>query len=294
MKRVIVAAAGVSLLWGSGWLFIKLGVSSFPPFLFAGVRGVLAGLILLAAQRWQGQRLPGREQLLPMIGIGILLTGVSNGFTFWGQQRISSSLAALTWCAMPFFTAIFSHFLIPGQHLNQWRVLGLLAGFSGVWLVLSTQHLDLGTGATAGKIAIICSALIWAFSLVMNKRLLPDANSTMMTGVQLLAGGLFLVPLGVLTEKTAAMQFSLISVLDFLMMLFGQGIIAYLCYYYLLSKVSATSVAMLSFVTPTIAVILGVLLLGETPYWQMGAGLMLVAVGIVTVNMIGQRERVTT
>jgi len=294
LKRVIVAAAGVSLLWGSGWLFIKLGVSSFPPFLFAGVRGVLAGLILLAAQRWQGQRLPGREQLLPMIGIGILLTGVSNGFTFWGQQRISSSLAALTWCAMPFFTAIFSHFLIPGQHLNQWRVLGLLAGFSGVWLVLSTQHLDLGTGATAGKIAIICSALIWAFSLVMNKRLLPDANSTMMTGVQLLAGGLFLVPLGVLTEKTAAMQFSLISVLDFLMMLFGQGIIAYLCYYYLLSKVSATSVAMLSFVTPTIAVILGVLLLGETPYWQMGAGLMLVAVGIVTVNMIGQRERVTT
>ena len=294
MKRVIVAAAGVSLLWGSGWLFIKLGVSSFPPFLFAGVRGVLAGLILLAAQRWQGQRLPGREQLLPMIGIGILLTGVSNGFTFWGQQRISSSLAALTWCAMPFFTAIFSHFLIPGQHLNQWRVLGLLAGFSGVWLVLSTQHLDLGAGATAGKIAIICSALIWAFSLVMNKRLLPDANSTMMTGVQLLAGGLFLVPLGVLTEKTAAMQFSLISVLDFLMMLFGQGIIAYLCYYYLLSKVSATSVAMLSFVTPTIAVILGVLLLGETPYWQMGAGLMLVAVGIVTVNMIGQRERVTT
>jgi len=294
LKRVIVAAAGVSLLWGSGWLFIKLGVSSFPPFLFAGVRGVLAGLILLAAQRWQGQRLPGREQLLPMIGIGILLTGVSNGFTFWGQQRISSSLAALTWCAMPFFTAIFSHFLIPGQRLNQWRVLGLLAGFSGVWLVLSTQHLDLGTGATAGKIAIICSALIWAFSLVMNKRLLPDANSTMMTGVQLLAGGLFLVPLGVLTEKTAAMQFSLISVLDFLMMLFGQGIIAYLCYYYLLSKVSATSVAMLSFVTPTIAVILGVLLLGETPYWQMGAGLMLVAVGIVTVNMIGQRERVTT
>jgi drug/metabolite transporter (DMT)-like permease len=60
----------------------------------------------------------------------------------------------------------------------------------------------------------------------------------------------------------------------------------------LLSKVSATAVSMLSFVTPSIAVVLGVVLLGETPYWQMGPGLLLVAAGIVMVNMLGQRERV--
>lgn len=293
MQAIIAAAAGIALLWGSGWLFIKLGVSSVPPFLFAGVRGILAGLILLALVRRQRQTWPGRRELLLLVGVGILMTGVCNGLTFWGQARLTSSTAALVYCGMPFFTAIFSHFLLANQKLNTVRVTGLLLGFAGVWLVLSTQHLDASAGATDGKVAMILSALLWALSLVLNKRLLPNTNSIMMTGVQLLAGGLFLTPLGLLTESTAGIHITLITVLDFLMLLFGQGVLAYLCYYYLLSKVSATSVALLSFVTPTIAVILGVVLLGERPYWQMAAGLVLVAAGILTVNLLGQRERAT-
>jgi len=270
---------------------MKLALGSIPPFLLAGVRGAIAGLILIVLVRWKGTPWPPPRETKLMLAIGVLMLGVSNGITFWGQSRLSSSTAALVWCAMPFFTAIFSHFLAPGQRLNQWRILGLLIGFSGVWLILSSQHLDLGTGATAGKIAIVVSSMIWALSLVLNKRLLPDADSATMTGVQLLAGGMFLVPLGIVTESVGAIQVTPTSIFAFLMLLVGQGVVAYLCYYYLLSKVSATAVSMLSFVTPAIAVFLGVMLLGESPYWQMFAGLGLIAVGILTVNMLGQRER---
>ena len=290
MQSIAAAAAGVSLLWGSGWLFMKLGTTSFPPFLFAGARNALAGLLLLAIVYVQRQRVP-RRQLATMVGLGIVMTGVSNGFTFWGQQRISSSLAALVWCATPFLTAAFSHVFLPGQKLNVWRVGGLLIGLSGVWLVLSTQHLDVGAGVTAGKVAILIASVIWALGLVLNKRWLPETDSILMTGVQLAGGAAYLVPLGLVTESTANMQITPLSVFVFLMMLFGQGCLGYLCYYYLLARVSPTSVSLLSFVTPTIAVVLGVVLLGETLYWQMGAGLLLVAVGIVTVNMLGQRER---
>jgi drug/metabolite transporter (DMT)-like permease len=293
LRRIVAAALGVSLLWGSGWMFMKLGTSSFPPFLLAGTRGVLAGIILLAIVRWQRQRLPQRGDLIVMALVGVLMTGVSNGITFWGQARLSSSLAALVWCIMPFFTAIASHFLVPGQRLNQWRIMGLLLGLSGVWLILSTQHLDGSAATSEGKAAIVIAAALWALSLVLNKRLLSGADSTLMTGVQLLTGGVFLLPLSMATEKAMTVQITPGSVAVFLMMLFGQGIIAYLCYYYLLSKVSATAVSMMSFVTPSIAVILGVLLLGEVPYWQMGAGLLLVTAGIITVNMLGQQERVT-
>jgi drug/metabolite transporter (DMT)-like permease len=291
LQGIIGAALAVSLLWGSGWLFMKVSMTSFPPFLFAGVRGVLAGLVLLALVRWQGQKWPRRRDLAPMIAVGVLMTGVSNGITFWGQARISSSLAALVWCSMPFFTAIFSHFLLAGQKLNAWRVGGLLLGFSGVWLVLNTQQLDVGAGVTEGKVAVMVSAALWALALNLNKKLLPGANAMMMTGVQLLAGGVFLVPLSLLTERGAAVNVTPVSTLVFLIMLFGQGVTAYYCYYYLMSKVSPTSVALLSFVTPSIAVVLGVILLGEAPYWQMGAGLALVAAGILIVNMLGQREQ---
>jgi drug/metabolite transporter (DMT)-like permease len=291
VRRIVAAALAVSLLWGSGWLFMKLGVASFPPFLLAGVRGALAGLILVAFVRWKGTAWPVRRDLRLMLAIGVLMLGISNGITFWGQSQLSSSTAALVWCAMPFFTAIFSHVLLAGQRLNTWRLLGLVLGFSGVWLILSSQQMDLGAGAAAGKIAIVVSSMIWALSLVLNKRFLPDADSATMTGVQLLAGGLFLVPVGLVAESTAAIQITPTSIFAFLMLLIGQGVVAYLCYYYLLSKVSATGVSMLSFVTPAIAVFLGVVLLGEQPYWQMYAGLALIALGIITVNMLGQRVR---
>ncbi len=294
MRRTIAAALAVSVLWGSGWLFMKLSMASFPPFLFTGVRGVLAGLILLAIVRRQRRAWPPRHELTPMIAIGVLMTGVSNGITFWGQARISSSLAALVWCSMPFFAAIFSHMLLDGQRLTVQRVGGLLLGFCGVWLVLSKQQLDVGDGATAGKAAIVIAAVLWALSLVLNKRALPRADAAMMTGVQLLAGGAFLLPLSAVVERGAPVSLTPASALVFFIMVFGQGVIAYLSYYYLMSKVSPTSVALLSFVTPTLAVILGVILLNETPYWQMAVGLALVAAGITVVSILPQQRRAIT
>jgi drug/metabolite transporter (DMT)-like permease len=290
-RNVSAAAVGVSLLWGSGWLFMKLGVTAFPPFWFCAVRGILAGVILIAIVRVQGKQLPARTVMWPMVVGGILLTGVSNGFTFWGQAHLSSSLAALVWCSMPFFTAIFSHFLLADQKLNAWRITGLLMGFSGVALILSAQHVTTSAGTAVGVAAIIISSVIWALALVLNKRWLPGADATTMTGVQMLAGGMFLLPLAMATESTAAVQVTPLSIFVFMMMLFGQGIVAYFCYYYLQTKVAPTNVALLSFVTPTIAVFLGVVLLNETPYWQMFAGLLAVAAGIITVNMMGQPQR---
>jgi drug/metabolite transporter (DMT)-like permease len=287
----MAAAVAVSLFWGSGWLFMKVSMANFPPFLFSGVRGVLAGIVLLAIVRWQGHKWPARRDLWPMIAIGVLMTGLSNGIIFWGQARISSSLAALVWCSMPFFTAIFSHFLLAGQKLNPWRIGGLLLGFAGVWLVLSTQQLDVGAGVMEGKIAVLVSAAMWALALNLNKKLLPNANAMMMTGMQLLAGGVFLLPVSLLAEHGAAITITPISSLVFLIMLFGQGVTAYYCYYYLASKVSPTSVGLLSFVTPSIAVVLGVILLREPLYWQMGVGLALVAAGIIVVNTLDQRQR---
>lgn len=292
MANVIVAALTVSVLWGSGWLFMKLGVSNFPPLLFAGARDLLAGVVLVAFLRLRGQALPAKGDLRPMIGIGAVMLGIGNGITYWGQSHLSSSTAALVWCAMPFFTAVFSHFLLPGQQFDRWRIAGLVVGFLGVWLVISSRQVNAGVDAMWAKVALIFSSMLWAICLVLNRKYLPRADSTTMTGVQLLAGGIFLTPLGLLTANSGNTSFTPLSISVFLVMVFGQGIIAYVAYYYLMSKVSPTSLSMLSFVTPTIAVILGVLLMHETAYWQMGAGLASVAAGIVLANVFGKQRRI--
>jgi drug/metabolite transporter (DMT)-like permease len=289
--NVAIAAITVCLLWGSGWLFMKLGVTSFPPLLFAGARDLLAGAVLVAILRLRGRVFPRGAELQKMCAIGAVMLGVSNGITYWGQSRLSSSTAALVFCAMPFLTAIFSHFLLAGQRLDRWRIGGLIIGFLGVWLVVSSRQSSAGSEANAAKLALLCSATIWACCLVLNKKLLPGADSTTMTGVQLLAGGILLTPLGLLTVNSTNVHITPSSISVFLIMVFGQGIIAYVAYYYLMSRVSPASLSMTSFVTPSIAVVLGIVLLHETAYWQMGVGLAAVAAGIIVANVLSRQRR---
>ena len=116
------AAAGVCLLWGSGWLLVKITLSSFPPCIFAGLRGFLAGIFLLGFARWRRLERPSRGQLKTMFAIGLLMAGISNGLTFGGQKYIAASHAALLFASMPFFAATFGHLFLRGERMTLWDI----------------------------------------------------------------------------------------------------------------------------------------------------------------------------
>ncbi len=290
--RAFLAAAGVCLLWGSGWLLIKLGVESFPPFLFAGVRGVLAAALLLAVAAWRRLRWPPAGELSRMFSIGLLMTGLSNGLVYWAGQYIPSAMSALLFTGMPFFTAAFAHVLLPGERVNLWRLVGLSIGLGGVWLVLSERLVGGQSGSMAGELAVVLSAAVWALCLVLNRKLLRGVYGTVMTGVQLLSGSALLLLVGLLAESFDQIRITPLSVSVFVSMVVGQGCVAYFLYYWLMAHVGPTALSLTSFVTPTIAVILGVVLLGESAGWRMVAGLLTVGVGIWVVNVLGQRRAV--
>ena len=279
------AAAGVCVLWGSGWLLVKMTLSSFPPCIFAGLRGFLAGVFFLVFARWRGLGQPSKGQLKTMFAIGLLMAGVSNGLTFWGQKYLAASHAALLFASMPFFAAIFGHLFLRGERITLWRLAGLAIGFGGVWLVLRDRFHGLAAEGLLSQMALIGASVTWALGLVLNKLLLKGANSTVMTGVQLFAGSLFLLLVsGVMGESWSDVQISPQSISLFLVTLIGQGCIAYLLYYWVMVRVSPTILALTSFVSPTIAAVLGVLILDEPGSWQMGVGLLAIGMGILIVN----------
>src|SRR5215212_10887524 len=91
-------------IWGSTWLFIKLGLADLPPFTFAGVRFVIAAIILFAFIRIRHIELPrARRDWLLLAITGILSFGLNYGLVFWGEQHISSGLAALLQATTPAF-----------------------------------------------------------------------------------------------------------------------------------------------------------------------------------------------
>src|SRR5512138_1439665 len=97
-------------IWGSTWLFIKLGLADLPPLTFAGIRFVIASTILLAIVWARGSRLPetGSEWMLLFV-TGVLSFTLNYGLVFWGEQYISSGLAALLQATIPAFGLIFAH-----------------------------------------------------------------------------------------------------------------------------------------------------------------------------------------
>src|SRR6266487_596531 len=127
-------------IWGSTWLFIKLGLVDLPPLSFAGIRFVFASLILtllIFARRVRWPR-SQRDWLLIAI-VGVLQFALNYGLVFWGEQYITSGLAAVLQSTFPAFGLVIAHLYLPQERMTPGRVVGVLLGVFGVAVIFSNQ-----------------------------------------------------------------------------------------------------------------------------------------------------------
>src|SRR5207244_873457 len=125
-------------IWGSTWLFIKLGLADLPPLTFAGIRFLLASLILILLILGRGVRWPRRRiDWLVIAIVGLLQFSLNYGLVFWGEQRISSGLAAVLQSTFPAFGLVVAHFYLPLERITIMKVIGVLLGVVGVAVIFS-------------------------------------------------------------------------------------------------------------------------------------------------------------
>ena len=105
---IIAALFCTYFIWGSTYLAIRFGIESFPPFMMAGVRFTVAGLILYGVMRYLGAANPNKQQWLGAGAVGVLLPALGNGTVCYVQQTVSSSVAALSIATAPIWMAVFS------------------------------------------------------------------------------------------------------------------------------------------------------------------------------------------
>src|SRR4029453_6898001 len=114
------------LIWGSTWLFIKLGLDDLPPFTFAGIRFVIASAILFAIIKARPLSFPRtRADWILLAVTGVLSFSLNYGLLFWGEQYISSGLAALLQATIPAFGLVIAHFYLPGERMTWARIIGV-------------------------------------------------------------------------------------------------------------------------------------------------------------------------
>src|SRR6266480_5594698 len=127
-------------IWGSTWLFIKLGLADLPPLTFAGIRFLLASLILSALILARGVRWPrSRHDWFLIAIVGLLQFTLNYGLVFWGEQYISSGLAAVLQSTFPAFGLVIAHVYLPYERITTARVFGVLIGVLGGAVIYSDE-----------------------------------------------------------------------------------------------------------------------------------------------------------
>jgi len=294
MKKSTLAVSTVvilSLIWSSTWLVIKLGLGYMPPFLSAGLRFLIAFVVLFTIAL--KMRLPFPKGLAEhrfLFLFSFMIFTFSYGLVYWGEQYINSGLTSVLFSVMPFYTALFSIKMLPSENITMRKMLGIAIGFGGVLLIFS-DHLivdhPLGYWAMFG---VLLSPLFSAYGTIQGKIARGRYHPVMLNTLPMLYAGLSFLVLSYLFEGGATVSFTPMA----LFTLFYLGIIAtaptFLLYFWILKETSAVMISMITYVTPPLALVWGWFVLDESVTWKLLAGMIIIFTGIVFVR---ERSHVT-
>ena len=274
MNGVIFAWLTLCMIWGSTWLFIKLGLRDLPPFTFVGIRFLLASIILGLIIYFRKIPLPkDRRDWQFMAWTGFLCFTVNYGLVFWGEQYISSGLAALLNATMPFFGMFIAHHYLPAERITPVKIGGVLLGTVGVGLIFSNQlHLQ-GSLALLAGIGIVVGALVAAYANVLIKVRGKHLDPTVISAGQMLFGFPPLLLIGMLTEGNPFhLEWTPLALASLLYLTILGSCVAFMLYFWMLQRIQVTNALLLLLVMPLVAVTLGKLVNGEELTWRILAG----------------------
>ena len=273
------------VIWGSTWLFIKVGLDDLPPLSFAAIRFVIASAILWIIVAIKRVGLPQTQKdWLMLAGTGVLGFTVNYGLIFWGEQYISSGLAALLQSTIPVFGLLFAHIHLPAERLTIAKVIGVLFGVVGVGVIFSNQLSVSGPRAFAGCVAIIISAAGAAYSNVLIKRYGMKLEPTMIAAGQMSFGLVPILILGLAFEGNPVyFRWTSMAVFSMFYLAIVGSVIAFILYYWLVQHMDVTKTMLIALVTPVFAVLLGLIVLDERLNWRTLVGGALIISGIALI-----------
>jgi drug/metabolite transporter (DMT)-like permease len=283
------------LIWGSTWLFIKLGLDDLPPFTFAGIRFVIASAILFAIIKAQRLTLPHRRADWMLLAVtGVLSFSLNYGLVFWGEQYVSSGLAALLQATIPAFGLVIAHFYLPGEPLTPTKIFGIVMGVLGVAVVFSNQlHVD-GTRALFGSGAIVFGAACAAYANVLVKARGAKLDPAILAGGQMVFGLIPLLLIGISLEGNPFhFHWTRMAVVALFYLAIVGSVAAFLLYYWLVQHMDVTKTMLIALVIPVFAVILGVVILNEELNWRTFAGGAMIIAGIGLIVLRKSKQKAT-
>ena len=277
---LIAALFALYVIWGSTYLVIRIGAEYWPPLLLAGIRFVIAGTLMYAFLRWRGAPAPTWAQWKAAGIIGILLLACGNGGVSVAEHMgVASGVAALAVATVPLFTLLCGYFWGARNTRLEWA--GIVLGLIGIAMLNLGSNLQ---SSPLGALLLIFAAASWAFGSVWSKHL-PLPQGAMASAVEMLVGGVaLLIGSAVSGEHLEAMPpiegWAALAYLTF----FG-SIIAFNAYMYLLKNVRPAAATSYAYVNPAVAVLLGIVFVGETIGIEEALAMLVIISAVVLIGL---------
>ena len=290
--KALIAYLVVCVFWGSTYLAIKVGVMELPPFLFAGVRFLVAGLLLFGIARALGDTLPRRSDWRTLAIVGVLLLAGGNAFVVWSEQYIASGIASIFVVTVAIWTAFFDAVIPGGTGELNWRIIaGLLLGFLGTLLLVGATPAEILAADKRGPIALTFASASWSIGSVYAKRHPTHASPYMGAAVQMIVGGVTVALVGTALGEWASWHLSARGVGAMAYLVVFGSIVGYSAYSYALRHAPATIVGTYAYVNPVIAVLLGWLLLREPIHARTFVAMSMILVAVVWIQFSHKLRR---
>jgi drug/metabolite transporter (DMT)-like permease len=264
----------LATIWGSTWLFIKVGLEDLPPITFAGLRFVIAATPLLVWMVVRRVPLPrsGADWRL-MLGTGFLIFTVN--YTLLGM--------------------VMAHFMLPEEPLTVRKAGGALLAAAGVALIFYNQIEARGPLALAGSVAIVLAATGTAYADVLIKRSGAHIAPVTMTTVQMVSAVLPMLAVGTALEgNPAGFAWTRRAVFALCYLALLGSSLTFVLLYWLIQRTHVTRTMLIPFFSTLIAVLLGGVVLGERLSWRVGMGGAAILIGLLIAVRAGGVRRAAT
>lgn len=266
--KIWTALLALYIVWGSTYLAIRFVVETIPPFLSAGVRFLISGLILVGWRRLAGDAPPTPRQWGSTAVVGVLLLLGGNGLVSWAEQRVPSGIAALIIGSVPLWMVLIEALRRAGTRPGPHEVAGVLFGFGGIALLVGPAEFA-GNGMrfdALGIGALLLASFLWSVGSIYSRGADLPASSLMTTAAEMLTGSAGLFLFGTLVGDWGDLDFSAISahsLLGLAYLILAGSLIGFVAYAWLLRNAPVSLTSTYAYVNPLIAILLGALLAKE-------------------------------
>lgn len=277
----------LSLLWGGAFLMIALGLRSFPPITLAFLRMALAVPPMLLALKYLGQKLPTDSRSWRQL---FILGGLNAAFPFmlffWGQSHISTGLGSILNATTPLWGVVLAHMLTRDEKATPSRILGVLLGLAGIIVMVGTGALKGMTSGVLAQLACLTATVLYALAAIYGRTLSQSTMTPIVVATgQVFTAAVLILPFMLVVDQPwtlpAARWDAWVGALG---LAIPSTAFAYFLYFRLIDRAGASNAMLVAFIMPVVAIVLGVVVLGEAVSVKEMTGAALIALGLVAID----------